>query len=333
MRTINIVSIKQIVTSCCLITGILLIGSCASENQESAETESNVTKVQKVQVTSPELRSFNASVALSGTAIANKRVEIFPMENGMVRSITKDIGARVRKGEVIAQLLNPELVRMHQQLNAELDAKKAIYDRLQKTYDKTPAITPLQLLEDAKAEFLSAKAKRDAVNDRMGFLNVKAPFSGTITKRMVDVGALVQSGIVESNARPMFEMQEVDPIRLVIPFPEANAAAVKKGMEAVITFPELPGDPITGKISRTSNALDPASKTMEVQIDISNSAGDIKPGMYAKVDMQMESRDEVLSLPVQAQFIYQDEHFLLVVEDNVVKRIPLRKGLANKDFF
>jgi len=270
---------------------------------------------------------------ITGTAEPNREVKLHAMESGYVEAVYKDIGDAVQKGEVIALLGNPELYRQLQQLTAEAEGKKSIYQRLQSTYDKTPAITPLQILEDAKAEYLSLKSKLDAVNDRISFLQVKAPFSGIITQRFVDEGALVQSGLTEDNPQQIVEIQEVNPIRLSIPLPERDAGAIGKGMDAVITFPELPSESFTAKVSRTANSLDRDSKTMQVEIDIPNADGKIKPGMYAKALMQISSRDSVLSLPVTAQVMFQNQPFILVVVDGKVDRVPLRKGLFNKDYF
>jgi len=128
-------------------------------------------------------------------------------------------------------------------------------------------------------------------------------------------------------------LQEISPIRLTVPLPESDIAAVDKGMKVTVTFPELPGELFKVKVSRTAWALDPASKTMQVEIDIDNPKGFIRPGMYAKALMQISSRDDVISLPVTAQWIFQNQLFVLIVKDDKVERIPLRKGLSNKDYF
>jgi len=255
------------------------------------------------------------------------------MESGYVKAVFKDIGDGVHKGEVVARLDNPELYWQQEQLTAEMEGKKSTYERLRSTYEKTPAITPLQLLEDSRAQYLSLRAQLNAVGDRIGFLNVKAPFSGIITQRFVDEGALVQSGINNPNAKALFEIQENDPIRLSIPLPESDAGAVQPGMETIVTFPELPGESFKTKVSRTANSLDRDSKTMQVQVDIQNANGKIKPGMYAKALMRIDSRDSVLSLPITAQVIFQDRPFVLEVVNGKVDRVALRKGLSDKDYF
>jgi len=313
--------------------GILILMACGQENQEVSKKENDQLPVQRVEVVQPIERSFTATILITGTALPNQQIMLHAMESGYVKSIRKDIGDKVYKDEVIATLDNPELHRTREKLAAQQEAKKAIYDRLKLTSAATPDLTPMQVLDEAKADFAAASANLKAIEDRQGFLQVLAPFNGFITQRLVDHGALVQSGLSNSNATPIAQIQQLNPIRLTIPLPESDVASIKEGMDATITFPELHGKPYNATISRIAKVLDIASKTMQVEIDIENSEGTIKPGMHAKVSMQMSSRDNVLSLPVTAQYMYKDEPFVLAVLDNKVVQIPLRKGLENKDFF
>jgi membrane fusion protein, multidrug efflux system len=296
------------------------------------EAHSEKDKTQSVEVVHPKKRSFLAEVLITGTAQPNQNVVIYARESGYVEDIRKDIGDAISKGEVIAVLSSPELSRMYEEQSAQLDAKRRIYERLKSTYEKTPSITPLQILDEAEANFLSSKAEVGSIQDRISFLQIKAPFSGVITKRLVDHGALVQNGLTEDNPQGIVELQEIDPIRLKIPLPECDVSAIQPEQAVSIIFPELPGDTVFAKVSRISGALDPASKTMRVEVDIKNSKGTIKPGMYAKAIMKIDRQENVLSLPVTAQWIFQNEAFILVVKDDVVERIPLRKGLSNKDY-
>lgn len=320
-----------------LLAASLFISSCNRGQQNgsgsTADAASGNNKIQSVEVVKPQQRSFVAEVLITGTARPNQKVTIYTMESGYVQNIFMDIGDTVRKGEVIAELANPELVRQYEQNKAQLKAKKSIYERLESIHEKTPAITPLQLVEDAEAEYFSVEASLNAIKDRMNFLSVKAPFAGIIAKRFVDHGALVQSGLTEDNPQGIAELQEISPIRLTVPLPESDATAIEKGMDVTVTFPELPGESFQAKVSRTAGALEPASKTMQIEIDIDNPNGFIKPGMYAKALMQISRRESVLSLPVTAQWIFQNQLFVLIVKDDKVERVPLRKGLSNKDYF
>lgn len=310
-----------------------LLIACQPTDETASEAEVADTKTQIVEVVNPVYRNFVGEIQITGTAMPNKIVLVHAMESGYLKEIHKDIGDYVSPGEVIAVLSNPELTRMSDKLVAQFEAKRATYERLKESYKNTPDLTPRQLLDESKAAYLAASAEVSAIQDRRGFLRVKAPFAGTITQRFVDRGALIQSGMTNANASAIVELQQLDPIRLTIPLPEADASNISNEMEVVVGFPELPGASYKAKISRTSGALDFASKTMQVEVDLANTDGKIKSGMYAKVVIPLTSRDSVLSLPVTAQLIFQDEPFLLVVNNNVVERIPLRKGLANKDFF
>ena len=310
-----------------------LMMACQPNDEQASENPISDGKTQIVEVVNPAYRDFVGEIQITGTAMPNKIVLVHAMENGYLKEINKDIGDFVSPGEVIAVLSNPELSRMSDKLVAQFEAKRANYERLKKSYKNTPDLTPKQLLDEAKAEYLAASAEVSAIQDRRGFLRVKAPFAGTITKRFVDIGALIQSGMTNSNASAIVELQQLDPIRLTIPLPEADASNINNDMVVTISFPELAGASYKAKISRTAGAMDFASKTMQVEVDLANADGRIKSGMYAKVVIPLASRDSVLSLPVTGQLIFRDELFLLVVNENIVERIPLRKGLANKDFF
>ena len=316
-----------------LLTFTLFVVSCGEEKESSEISTEEINKIQSVEVVNPQQRSFTADILISGTARPNQKVVVYAMESGYVQNVLVDIGDNVAKGQVIAELSNPELARQLEEKHAQLDAHKSTYDRLKSIQEKTPALTTTQLVEDAEAAYLASKAAVSAIQDRLSFLQVKAPFSGKITRRMVDNGALVQSGLTQSNPQGIVEIQDISPIRLTIPLPESDIVSIQKGTEVEVTFPELAGEPLLAKVSRMAGALDPASKTLQVEIDIDNSDGKIKPGMYAKATVKISSREGVISLPVTAQCIFQNQPFVLVIEDNVVKRVPLRKGLSSKDYF
>ncbi|NDP28496.1 MAG: efflux RND transporter periplasmic adaptor subunit [Flavobacterium sp.] len=189
------------------------------------------------------------------------------------------------------------------------------------------------MVENTEAEYLIAKANLDAFNNRIGFLSIEAPFSGIITKRFVDKGAMIQSGLNQSNPQALFELQEINPIRLSIPVPGSDAVGIQKGMEVEVTLPELSGKSLMAKVSRISNALDPISKTMRVEIDLENPDGKILSGMYTKVLIQINSRENILSLPMIAKVSHKNEAYILAVVEGKVKRLPIKIGLSNQDYF
>ncbi len=311
--------------------------SCSSDKKaQSSEITApkNTQKIQNVAVVNPLPRSFVDEVLITGTAEPNRSVMLHAMQSGALKGIYKDIGDAVRKGEVIALLENPAFGWQIQPLEVALKSKQIVYDRLKSIREKTPALTTLQQVDDAEAACLLLSSEIATIKEKMTFLQVKAPFSGIITQRFVDEGAMIQNAINNTQAQALFEIQEISPIRLSIPLPETNAPDVKKGMNVTVTFPELPGQTFAAKVSRTSNALDYKSKTMRVEIDLPNRSRTIKPGMYAKAFMQLNIKEEVLSLPVTAQVIKAKKPYLLLVDNaNKVQQIALQKGLHDKDYF
>ncbi len=311
-----------------------LVG-CADVDEAADESRSSEqgSSVQRVEVTLPEYRSFTETISITGTAEPNMQIMVHAMESGFVKKVNNDIGDVVKTGQVIAVLGNPDLFRQQKTLAPHVKDKKSTYERLKSTYEHTPAITPIQMVEHAEAEYLSLRAELDALADRISWLEVRAPFPGILTQRFVDVGSIVTSGIDNSDARALFELQMLDPIRLNIPLPESDASSVMKGTSATITFPDLPGEAYTATISRMANSLDLRSKTMRVEIDLPNKDGRIKPGMHAKVLLDLSSRDSVLSLPVTCQIMVKGQPAILVVENGTAKYVLIRKGLSNMEFF
>ena len=325
----TLINIKIMAVFAVLLTMLI---SCNNQEKETQQTATN-DKIQKVEVVKPQNRSFIAEVLITGTARPNQITTLYAMESGMLMQMRKDIGDGVKQGEVLAVLENLELLQQQMKWQAETKAKKSNYERLNSVYEKTPALTNIQMVENTEAEYLSAKANLDGVNNRIGFLTIKAPFSGIITKRFVDKGAMIQSGLSQSNPQALFELQEINPIRLTIPVPESDAVGIQKGMDVEVTLPELSGKSFMAKVSRTSNVLDPMSKTMQVEIDLENPDGKILSGMYAKVLMQIESRENILSLPIIAKVSHKNEDYVLAAVDGKVKRLPVKIGLSNQDYF
>lgn len=317
-----------------ILCSAVLFTSCGySGTNNASKKEKKETKTQAVEVVKPEKRSFHAEILITGTAQPNQMVLVYAMESGILKKISKDIGDKVRKGELIAVLENPELIQTKMKLQAEHSVKKASYDRLKSIFDETPALTTIQSLETAEGEYLASKANLDAVKSRLNFLTIKAPFSGTITNRFVDLGALIQNGLTESNPQAIVEIQEVNPIRLTLAVPESDAVSLSKGQEVEVVFPELSGNIYKSTISRLSHVLDEKSKTMQVEIDMKNTKGEILTGMYAKVFLQIESKENILSLPVSSKIRYKNEDYILVVEKKKVKRVLLKMGLSDKYYF
>jgi len=155
-------------------------------------------------------------------------------------------------------------------------------------------------VEIAKADYESSNAILEATRAQLDFLRIKAPFSGFISERYVDAGAVVQSGISSSDPQPIVNIMETETLRLNLDVPESDIRSVEVGSSVHILFPELPGLEFDATVSRLSGALNPLTKTMEVEVDINNSEHQLVPGMYARVRVNIVNSDPVLTLPYSA---------------------------------
>lgn len=238
--------------------------------------------------------------------------------------------------------------------DTDASIKQGIFDRIKAVYDQSKGLTTLTELDNAqrdaemakaqqiaaiaeldmfKAEISAAESMKSAIAERQNMLSIKAPFSGVITGRFVDPGAMVQNALASNNAMPIVSIEAVSPIRLSLPLPESDIAGIKVGDEVAIEFPNLSSANTSAKISRIAKSLDAASKTMEVQVDLPNKGGEIKAGMYAKAMIKRASSKNSLSLPHATILMRKDAPFVMLVKDDKVEEIALHKGISGKDYF
>ncbi len=286
-----------------------------------------------VGVVLPDSAAFTATFSVTGQLRANEQVMVHARESGYVRQVLHDIGDRVQAGEVLALLDNPELHRNAQEQLASVQAVRAQFERLERTRTDAPGLVPQQQLDEARAAFDIAKARRSSTEERIAFLSVRAPFTGVITARSIDVGALVQSGTAVKDAQPLFELQAIDPVRVSVPVTARDAAAVRVGTAVRIRFPDKPGLEREAKVSRTSGALATGSGSMLVEIDLPNADGALRPGSFASVDFQTSSAQQGMSLPAAAAEADGGSHWIWLVRNGIVQRVPIRKGPSTKERF
>ena len=316
-----------------LIALSIIVFSCNQETENKPTQLQVDVKTPTVKVVHPELKSFTSNLKIIGNAKANKEVNLFSMEAGVVMSIKKDIGDKVNKGDVLAVLENPELSRQLIIHKAEMEVSQSNYLRLKSVFEKTPELTTINDFENIEATYKISKAKYQATKNRDSLLTIKAPFSGIVTQRNVEIGATVQNSINSSSTTSLFQIMDMDVIRLIVDLPETEVDNISVGMNAKITFSELEGKHYNVKVSRAANMIDNASKTMEVQIDIPNNNSEIKAGMYAEVNIQLQSDGEKLSLPNEAVMSVKSEFYIYKVTNGIVEKILIKKGLSNIQYF
>jgi RND family efflux transporter MFP subunit len=177
----------------------------------------------------------------------------------------------------------------------------------------------------AEAEVIQAAATMGRIKTLMNYATIRAPFDGVVTRRLVDHGDFVRSA-ADGASSPMFTVAKVDRIRISLEIPEPDAPDVRIGTEVEIEIKALRGEPIQATITRTAFALDPSTRTMRAEVDLDNQNMKLVPGMYAQVDITLESMDSALVIPSKAIRVRGTELSVLVASNNIVKKMPIKIG-------
>jgi RND family efflux transporter MFP subunit len=232
---------------------------------------------------------------------------------------------------------------------ANYQALHSAAQRLKQVSDQRPGLIAQQELDDAMAKDSEAAAQVDeaksalsATEQQLGvsvasrqeyqamadYSRITAPFSGVVTWRYADTGALIQAGTTNAGSMPVVKLAEVNVLRLRLPVPESLAGAVKVGDVAMVRVQAV-GDVFTGKVTRTTGALDPSTRTMQVEIDVPNKNGRLTPGMYADVTLKIERSGDSLVVPVQAVDLTGASPVVMLVDgENKVRRRVVEVGIS-----
>ena len=314
-----------------MIALLLMFAGCQSK-ESSKNSSDRQLNFPTVLVDSAKPYAFNTPLTVSGIVKPDQKVMIFAMSNGYLKENRVDIGDSVKEGQILGVLDNPELYSEKMKLQAQCKGKEAVYKRLKSIYRQTPELTSVIDVEVAQAEFESLKAQLDAVTTQIAYLTIRAPFSGIITGRFVDKGAVIQSSLSDPNAHELYELQDVQPVRVSVEVSESDAAFLTKGLKGNVIFPELPNMKVQAAISRTTVGLNPASRTMEIQLDIPNSQMKILSGMYAKVVFERSSPQRFLALPNEAIGNLKGEAYVYVVKQDKAYKVKVKTGVRDDKY-
>ena len=259
-----------------------------------------------VKTTTPSPAGTGRTVALPGTLQGAVQAPIAARAAGYVKSWSKDIGSRVEKGDVLAELEAPELDQQVSQAQAARDQTASTVALAQTTVDRWDAlrkkdVVSQQDLDERRAGLVQARANLAAADANLqrlkqleAFKHVTAPFAGIITKRNVDVGDLI-----DTSGKPLFLLSQTDPLRVYVSVPQSYANLVKTGQSVVVTQAELQNQPFKGQVTRTSGSIDASTRTMQVEVSLANKDGLLLPGAYVQVALPL-SASATLSVPSNA---------------------------------
>ena len=254
----------------------------------------------------PQAAGAGRTVALPGTLQGAVQAPIAARAAGYVKSWNKDIGSRVEKGDVLAELEAPELDQQVSQAKAVRDQTASTVALAQTTVDRWDAlrkkdVVAQQDLDERRAALVQAKANLAAADANLqrlqqleAFKHVTAPFAGIVTKRNIDVGDLI-----DTSGKPLFLLSQTDPLRVYVNVPQSYANLVRTGQAVVVTQAELQNRQFQGQVTRTSGSIDASTRTMQVEVSLPNKDGALLPGAYVQVALPL-STSATLSVPSNA---------------------------------
>lgn len=295
------------------IVGLLLIGAVVvivlrSFQASALNASTSLHANRYVTTTMPKAGGDGQPLTLPGTLLGVIESAVYARSNGYVVRWAKDIGSSVNKGELLAEITAPEVDQeLSQAVSARAQAAsgaslaKSTADRWQALRQKD-AVTQQDLDErlsahrQAEANLAAAAANVGRLQNLRGFSRVVAPFDGVVTRRNVDVGDLVNAGN-GGTGQALFTVAQVDPLRLYVYVPQSYARQIKVGSPVTVTLAERAGQQYHGTIARTARAIDTATRTMQVEIQVPNPTGALIAGSYVQVTMPIDVDDQALVVP------------------------------------
>ncbi len=285
----------------------------------------------------------DSELVLPATVEAYVQSPIYARTNGYLKAWYKDIGSRVKKGELLAEIDTPEVDQQLAQARADLATARANSRLAAITAERYQGLinsdsVSRQEVDNAlgdnaakQAAVQSAEANVKRLAELESFKHVYAPFSGVVTRRNVDIGYLINAGNSGNGNREMFDLAQTDPLRVYVSVPQSDSALMRRGLKACLQLTESPGRSFCGQVVRTAEAIDPGTRTLLTEVDVPNPAGALLPGAYAEVHFAAESSAKRLSLPINA-LLFRPQGTMAAVVGGADRRVRLHKLTIGRDF-
>ncbi len=301
-----------------------------------------------VSLAKPVFEKNATEILLPGNMQAFTQAPIYARTTGYVKAWYRDIGTHVHKGELLALIETPELDQQLAQAKADLATAQSNAGLAKVTANRYQGLigqnavsqqdtdSAVSALEARNTEVNSAQANVHRLEQLVSFERIESPFDGVITARNLDIGQLITAagstttagaGIV-SSTKPVFEISAIQTLRVFINVPQVYAPDAKNGVLATLTLPQYPGRVFRGKLVRSSNAMDPATRTLLAEVDVDNRSGELLPGSYTEVHLTVANPAPALIIPISAIILEPDGLHVGIVDStqhaHIVRVIPGR---------
>ncbi len=310
--------------------------------RQALARQTDVSAEPTVTVSLPKRAAPSEEIVLPGNIQAFIDAPIYARTNGYLKHWYFDIGAHVKQGQLLADIESPEVDQQLEQARHDLATAEANLKLSQITASryvdllKSDSVAKQDVdnaVQDAAAKNASVKSAQANVSrleQLVSFEKIYAPFDGVVTARNTDIGQLIDSGSSGGPTRELFHVAAIHKLRVFVNVPQVYSHAATPGLEVDLTLPELPGRRFPGKLVRTADSLDPATRTLLVEVDVVNTTGMLMPGAYAEAHFAVRSNGSTLIIPATS-LIFRREGLRvpLVVNGNCVSLVPV---IVGRDF-
>jgi membrane fusion protein, multidrug efflux system len=339
-----------------VLGGSALCISCSSNSgpaTNAANAQAAPVSTPTVEVTKVVSRKLAMTVRLPGELQPYETVAVFPKLTAFVDWIGVDRGSVVKTGQLMIRMVAPEIVAQRGEAQSKLQAAVAqraeseaklasegsTYERL-KTASATPGVVAgndLEVaqkvvegnrarLEAARESEKAAKAALQSVTEIQGYLQVRAPFNGVVTERNVHPGALVGPGSGSGVNVPLLKVEQIARLRVVIPVPEKYVAGMTEGAKVEFSVPAFPNQTFSGTVARIAHSIDVKTRTMPVELDVTNPKGRLASGMFPEVLWPVRRSETTLFVPVASVARTTEATFVVRIHDGTAEWINVRTG-------
>ena len=325
-----------------IVAGIVIAGIVPRMRAErELKTTTEELAVPTVVVTQPRQGAPQTEIVLPGNIEAFTDSPIYSRTNGYLRKWYADIGAHVKKGELLAEIETPEVDQQLDQAKADLNTAEANFNLAQTTAQryqdlaKSDSVSK-QAVDNATGDFAakkamvaSAQSNVNRLEQLQSFEKIYAPFDGVITVRNTDVGHLINSG-ASAPGNELFHIAAINRLRVYVNVPQEYSASARPGLPADLELQEFPGKRFKGTLVRTANAIDPTSRTLLTEVDVDNPTGQLLPGAFAQVHLKIPAGTPSVIIPVTALIFRAQGLQAAVVNDG--KHAEIRNIALGRDY-
>ncbi|TLY39599.1 MAG: efflux RND transporter periplasmic adaptor subunit [Nitrospirae bacterium] len=299
-------------------------------DSKAEQVEQRADSALPVQIMKPQRQDVSYTITLPANVSPWYQATLYAKVPGYLTSMGFDKGDAVNKGQLLAVIDAPEVEQQYRQAEADYAIKRITSERLHNVWKENPDVIAKQDVDVAEAAAEGAKHLMNNRRTMLDYTKVYAPFSGVITARFADPGALIQSGSASATqAVPLYTIMDLETVRVYVSVPQEVALLAKAGVPVVVTTKEMQGKEFKGSITRTTEALDPATRTLLVEIDMPNKERQLQPGTFVSATLYLLEHPNALVIPPTAIMTSGSDKrkSVLVVEQGKAHQIPIKTGI------